>query len=124
MTGRRFGLQIKKFPFQKAVNIVFPKVVDFTAPVLVESWTTVVPANPVVDPWPIVRPYMWQVWICILLIIPTYLLVVWFANLAFESSPDKVEWGKIAGFTIRTCLVESTSWYPNKVKIPLSVVIP
>ena len=81
-----------------------------------EYWTAIVPVNVVVDPWPIARPFTWMVWLGTFIIIPVFLLTVYLLNFIFEDSLKRVEWGRIAGFTIRTALVESTSWYPHKVR--------
>ena len=82
---------------------------------VIDYWTAIVPINIEPDPWPIARPFTWHVWIAALTMVPIFLVCVGLANVAYEGSFDKAEWGRITGFTIRTAMIEPTYWYPQKV---------
>ena len=49
---------------------------DFTYPVVIDYWTTIVPIQLEQDPWPIARPFQWEVWLALIGILPIFNLVL------------------------------------------------
>ncbi len=53
------------------------------------------------------RPFDWKVWLCLL--VSTFLILVLMGSADLFYS-GYAEWGKIAGFTLRTATMEPTEW--------------
>jgi hypothetical protein len=43
---------------------------DFSYPVVIDYWTSVVPVGLEQDPWPIARPFEWEVWLTLFFALP------------------------------------------------------
>ncbi len=96
------------------VNYERAQAADFSYPVLVDYITTVVPVELGKDPWPIVRPYQWPVWVGVLLSPPLFIAAMAAADYAFDRGARPPSWASLTGFTLRTCLVESAPWVPDE----------
>ena len=67
--------------------------------------------NAQVDVWGFVNPFQYEVWICSLMIIPIFLLVMGFADfLVFR----RVEWDTLTSFVVRNAVHEVCPKTPNE----------
>ena len=65
------------------------------------------------DPWTIIRPFEWEVWVGIAIVIPLYWLVHGLADMAYAGACN---WKFLGGFTIRTIFKQHCSVFPSAKK--------
>ena len=49
---------------------------DFSYPVVIDYWTSIVAVNLEQDPWPIARPFEWEVWVGLICIFPFFTMTL------------------------------------------------
>ena len=96
------------------VNFERSQAVDFSYPILIDYLSIIFPIELGKDPWPIIRPYHWKVWIGILLSPPVFILTMGVAD-RWANNGDwrRVRWATITGFALRTCFIQSAPWLPE-----------
>jgi hypothetical protein len=78
---------------------------------MIDHYTAIVPVHLEKDPWPIVRPFEWRVWLGIFVCPPIFLLSTVIAD--FYYNDGTVEIDRLCSFTLRIVLVEVAQYVPD-----------
>ena len=87
------------------------KACDFTQPVLIDYWATLVPLKLEVDPWSLLRAFSPGVWLGFCLSVVSVLTTFIIMNRIFSGN-NKI-WTSYFGYVARTVFNEPPGWTPN-----------
>ena len=84
--------------------------VDFSVPVYTDDILFLMPLKLEKDASILIRPFGWRVWIIVLLVPPTYLLILALSDFVFEG---KVKWWELTDFTARLLFMHGVPILPE-----------
>ena len=86
-------------------------VIEFSYSFFVDSSLFIIGFNMETDPWKIIRPFGWRVWLALLIAMSTYWLAMCIADRYFEG---RAEWYHLFVFTFQPLLMQKSEPTPSK----------
>ena len=80
--------------------------VDFSMPVVINEWTMVVPLRKYPNMKIIFNVFKYEIWLIFVVMLPIFIMILGLADYIYY---DKVKWGQLGGFAIRTAMVEAVN---------------